>query len=184
MSLPSHGKLICSPESASGGTRGVLGGGWWPSPRDVRRGLSSPCTVGGCWRHRKHATSLVEAGGLPRAASEASRLPRAPLEVVALSSSIPACLSLKACVNCITSALSFFFSLYDLVLCKSSQYTTGKLHNSEWNIIEQRFERKLNWWKAKHLSYGVCLTLLNSVLSSPAMFMMPFFDIPSISSLN
>ena len=53
-----------------------------------------------------------------------------------------------------------------------------KLRNSDWKIIEERFERKLNYWKAKYLSYGGRLVLINSVLSSLPMFMMSFFELP------
>lgn len=53
-----------------------------------------------------------------------------------------------------------------------------KLVNSEWRMIEERFERKLNCWKVKHLSYGGCLTLLNYVPSNLPIFMMSFFEIP------
>ena len=53
-----------------------------------------------------------------------------------------------------------------------------KLRNADWSVIEERFKRKLSTWKAKHLSYGGRLVLLNSVLSSLPMFMMSFFEIP------
>jgi len=53
-----------------------------------------------------------------------------------------------------------------------------KLRNADWGIIEERFKRKLSTWKAKHLSYGGRLILLNSVLSSLPIFMMSFFEIP------
>jgi hypothetical protein len=41
--------------------------------------------------------------------------------------------------------------------------------------VEERFQKKLSCWKAKYLSYGGRLVLLNSVLSSLPMFMMSFF---------
>ena len=53
-----------------------------------------------------------------------------------------------------------------------------QLLNSEWRKIEERFEKKLSCWKAKYLSYGGRLVLLNSVLSSLPLFMMSFFEIP------
>jgi len=53
-----------------------------------------------------------------------------------------------------------------------------QLFNSEWQKVEERFEKKLSCWKAKYLSYGGRLVLLNSVLSSLPMFMMFFFEIP------
>ena len=53
-----------------------------------------------------------------------------------------------------------------------------QLINSEWGKVEECFEKKLSCWKAKYLSYGGRLVLLNSVLSSLPMFMMSFFEIP------
>jgi hypothetical protein len=53
-----------------------------------------------------------------------------------------------------------------------------QLLNAEWCKVEERFQKKLSCWKAKHLSYGGRLILLNSVLSSLPMFMMSFFEIP------
>jgi hypothetical protein len=53
-----------------------------------------------------------------------------------------------------------------------------QLLNSEWSKVEERFQQKLSCWKAKYLSYGGGLVLLNSVLSSLPMFMMSFFKIP------
>jgi hypothetical protein len=53
-----------------------------------------------------------------------------------------------------------------------------QLLNSEWKKVEECFEQKLSCWKAKYLSYGGKLVLLNSVLSSLPMFMMSFFEIP------
>ena len=53
-----------------------------------------------------------------------------------------------------------------------------QLLNSEWSKVEECFEKKLSCWKAKYLSYGGRLVLLNSVLSSLPMFMMSFFEVP------
>ena len=53
-----------------------------------------------------------------------------------------------------------------------------QLLNSDWGKVEERFEKKLSSWKAKYLSYGGRLVLLNSVLNSLPMFMMSFFEIP------
>ena len=53
-----------------------------------------------------------------------------------------------------------------------------QLLNSEWSKVEERFEKKLSCWKAKYLSYGGRLVLLNSVLSSLPIFMMSFFRSP------
>ncbi len=53
-----------------------------------------------------------------------------------------------------------------------------KLSNNDWMVIEQRIERKLSSWKGKHMSVGGRLVLINCVLSSLAMFMISFFEIP------
>nr|ABF94719.1 retrotransposon protein, putative, unclassified [Oryza sativa Japonica Group] len=53
-----------------------------------------------------------------------------------------------------------------------------KLSNKDWQIIEERFQRKLSSWKGKCLSVGGRLVLINSVLSSLAMFMLSFFEVP------
>ena len=54
-----------------------------------------------------------------------------------------------------------------------------KLCNMNWSVIEERFRRKLSsTWKAKHMSYGAILVLLNSVLSILPISMMSFFEIP------
>jgi hypothetical protein len=53
-----------------------------------------------------------------------------------------------------------------------------KLKNREWKPIEDRFERKLESWVDKLLSYGDRLVLINSVLTSLPIFMLSFFEIP------
>ncbi|WVZ94165.1 hypothetical protein U9M48_040091, partial [Paspalum notatum var. saurae] len=53
-----------------------------------------------------------------------------------------------------------------------------RLLNKDWKVIEDRFQKKLSSWKGKLLSYGGRLVLINSVLSSLAMFMMSFFEVP------
>jgi hypothetical protein len=50
--------------------------------------------------------------------------------------------------------------------------------NTDWKRVEERFEKRLGSLKGKHLSVGVCLTSINSVLSSLPMHMMSFFAIP------
>jgi len=53
-----------------------------------------------------------------------------------------------------------------------------QLLNLEWSKVEEHFgKKKLSCWKAKFLSYGGCLVLLNSVLSSLPLFMISFFEI-------
>jgi hypothetical protein len=53
-----------------------------------------------------------------------------------------------------------------------------RITNANWKIIEEKFEKKLSCWKGKMLSYGGRLVLLNSVLSSLAIFMLSFFEVP------
>jgi hypothetical protein len=53
-----------------------------------------------------------------------------------------------------------------------------KLKNGEWKPVEGWFERKLNSWIGKLLSYGDRLILINSVLTSLPMFMLSFLEIP------
>jgi hypothetical protein len=53
-----------------------------------------------------------------------------------------------------------------------------RITNTNWKIIEEKFEKKLSCWKGKILLYGGCLVLLNSVLSSIVMFMLLFFEVP------
>jgi hypothetical protein len=53
-----------------------------------------------------------------------------------------------------------------------------RLNNKDWEMIEERIEKKLSSWKGKYLSVGGCLVLINSILSSLPMFMLSFFEIP------
>jgi hypothetical protein len=53
-----------------------------------------------------------------------------------------------------------------------------RLLNKEWNLVENRFEKKLGCWLGKLLSYGDRLILINSVLTSLPMFMLSFLEIP------
>ena len=53
-----------------------------------------------------------------------------------------------------------------------------KLRNSDWKVVEDRFEKKLSSWIGKLLSYGDRLILINSVLTSLPMFMLSFLEIP------
>jgi hypothetical protein len=49
-----------------------------------------------------------------------------------------------------------------------------KLKNGEWKPVEDRFEVKLSSWIGKLLSYGDRLVLINSVITSLPMFLLPF----------
>jgi hypothetical protein len=53
-----------------------------------------------------------------------------------------------------------------------------KITNADCKIIEEKFEKKLSCWKRKLLSYGGILVLINSILSSLAMFMLSFYEVP------
>jgi hypothetical protein len=53
-----------------------------------------------------------------------------------------------------------------------------KISNADWKVVEDKFEKKLSCWKEKPLSYGGRLVLINSVLSSLAMFMLSFYEVP------
>ena len=74
---------------------------------------------------------------------------------------------------------SYYTSLFG---CNIGEYPFRYLgipmHHRQLLNSEERFQKKLSSWKAKNLSYGGRLILLNSVLSSLPMFMMSFFEIP------
>jgi hypothetical protein len=53
-----------------------------------------------------------------------------------------------------------------------------KLSMVDWKIIENKFEKKLSSRKGKYMSVGGRLVLINSTLTSLAMFMVSFFEIP------
>jgi hypothetical protein len=53
-----------------------------------------------------------------------------------------------------------------------------KLSIADWKIIEEKFEKRLSYWKGKFLSYGGRLILINLVLSSLDLFMFSFFEVP------
>ena len=50
-----------------------------------------------------------------------------------------------------------------------------KLSNADQRIVEEKFEKELSSWKEKHMSVGGWFILINSVLTSLAMFMLSFF---------
>jgi hypothetical protein len=52
-----------------------------------------------------------------------------------------------------------------------------KISNTDWKIIKEKFE-KLSCWKGEILSYGGRLVLINAVLSSLALFMLTFYEVP------
>ena len=53
-----------------------------------------------------------------------------------------------------------------------------KLSNNDWKVVEAKFEKKLSCWEGKLMSVGGRLVLINSVLTSLAMFMLSFFEVP------
>ena len=90
-------------------------------------------------------------------------------------------------IFCYGKAKEFEDEYIELFGCNTGEYPFRylgipihhrKLQNIDWRRIEERFEKKLSCWKAKHLSYGGRLILINSVLSSLPIFMMSFFEIP------
>ena len=92
----------------------------------------------------------------------------------------------KSEIFCYGKANEFEDEYIELFGCNAGQYPFRylgilmhhrQLLNNDWRKVEEHFEKKLICWKAKHLSYGVSLVLLNSVLSSLPMFMMSFFEI-------
>ena len=93
----------------------------------------------------------------------------------------------KSEIFCYGKAKEFEDEYIELFGCNTGEYPFRylgipmhhrKLQNIDWRRIEERFEKKLSCWKAKHLSYGGRLILINSVLNSLPMFMMSFFEIP------
>jgi hypothetical protein len=52
-----------------------------------------------------------------------------------------------------------------------------KISNADWKVIEEKFKKKLSYWKGKLLSYGGRLILINSVLSNLAMLMLSFYEV-------
>jgi hypothetical protein len=53
-----------------------------------------------------------------------------------------------------------------------------KLRNSDWKIIETKFEKKLSGWKGKLMYVGARLVLIDLLLTSLVMFMCSFFELP------
>jgi hypothetical protein len=53
-----------------------------------------------------------------------------------------------------------------------------RLTNAEWKIVEERLQLRLSSWKAKLLSIGGRLVLINSVLSNMVLYMLSFFLLP------
>jgi hypothetical protein len=52
------------------------------------------------------------------------------------------------------------------------------LLNKDWKHVEERFQKRLNYWRSKLLSVGGRPVLINSVLSSLPMFKFSFFKVP------
>jgi hypothetical protein len=50
-----------------------------------------------------------------------------------------------------------------------------KLLNKDWKHVEERFQKRLNYWRSKMLLVGRRLVLINFVLSNLPMFMLSFF---------
>src|SRR5438128_8766106 len=91
--------------------------------------------------------------------------------------------SVMICFGYAQDSLETYMDLFD---CKQGDLPIkylgipihfNKLRNSDWKLIEERFEKRLSSWKGKHLSIGGRLTLINSVLNSLLMYMMSFFEV-------
>ncbi|KAK1313475.1 hypothetical protein QJS10_CPA06g01301 [Acorus calamus] len=54
----------------------------------------------------------------------------------------------------------------------------GKLQKMDWNSLVVKFERRLEGWKGKILSFGGLLTLLQAVLSNLPVFLLSMFKVP------
>ena len=92
----------------------------------------------------------------------------------------------KSEIFCYGQAKEFEDEYIELFGCNAGEYPFRylgipmhhrQLRNIDWRKVEEHFEKKLTCWKAKHLSYGGRLVLLNSVFCSLSMFMMSFFEI-------
>ena len=53
-----------------------------------------------------------------------------------------------------------------------------RLRNTDWKMIDEKFEKKLSGWKGKLMSVGGHIVPINSVLTSLAMFVLSFFEVP------
>ena len=93
----------------------------------------------------------------------------------------------KSEIFCYGQAKEFEDEYIELFGCNAGEYPFRylgipmhhrQLRNIDWRKVEEHFEKKLTCWKAKHLSYGGRLVLLNSVLCSLPMFMMSIFRYP------
>lgn len=51
---------------------------------------------------------------------------------------------------------------------------------STWNLIIEKVDRQLAWWKAQYLSKVGKLTLLKSVLSNIPLYLMSLFVVPKL----
>jgi hypothetical protein len=53
-----------------------------------------------------------------------------------------------------------------------------ELRNGKWKPAEDTFEKKLDSWTGKLLSYDDRLILINAVLTSVPIFMLSFLELP------
>ena len=56
----------------------------------------------------------------------------------------------------------------------------GMRHNATeaWDVVEEKFRKKLVLWKRQHISKGGRLTLIRSTLSNLPIYIMPLFRMP------
>ncbi|WVZ75219.1 hypothetical protein U9M48_023298 [Paspalum notatum var. saurae] len=93
----------------------------------------------------------------------------------------------KSEIFCFGQAKEFESTYSHLFGCKTGTFSFRylgipmhyrKLRNTDWRMVEERFEKRLGGWKRKLLSVGGRLVLINTVLSSLSMFMLSFFEVP------
>ena len=71
-------------------------------------------------------------------------------------------------------------SLASLLRCKVGRFLTSYLHlplgvpHKLWDVVEERFSRRLASWKKQYLSKGDSSTLIKSTLLSQPIYFMSF----------
>jgi hypothetical protein len=79
----------------------------------------------------------------------------------------------KEIENCYTNLFGCGLGQYPFIYLSISMYHK-KISNVDWKVIKE----KLSCWKGNLPSYEGRLVLINSVLSSLAMFMLSFYEVP------
>ena len=93
----------------------------------------------------------------------------------------------KSELFCFGEAQDFVTQYAELFGCEQGQFPIRylgipihyrRLTNAEWKHVEERFEARLASWRAKLLSLGGRLVLINSVLINMVLYMISFFQLP------